>query len=179
MKLTKSSMHLQLSDNFHIFTFRYTDAYKKCLIIPTKGQYMKKAIAWAFPKKSPFLYIFNLYFQKFKARGIWKGIKNRYKNLPQECPYLTVKSIGFDSCFTAFLILLIGFSFSFLIIIIEYQKNKLNQSNLKQKNVLQDEQNKFEEKIKSHYDSISNHYDTIANLKVLEEARKKSGTKEG
>ena len=156
MKLTKSSMHLQLSENFHIFTFRYTDAYKKCLIIPTKGQYMKKAIAWAFPKKSPFLKIFNIYFQKFKARGIWKGIKNRYRNLPQECPDLTVKSIGFDSCFTAFLILLIGFSFSFLIILIEFQKKNMNKSTLKQLDVSQDEQNKIEEKIKSHYDSIAN-----------------------
>ena len=156
MKLTKSSTHLQLSENFHIFTFRYTDAYKKCLIIPTKGQYMKKAIAWAFPKKSPFLNIFNLYFQKFKARGIWKGIKNRYRNLPQECPDLTVKSIGFDSCFTAFLILLIGFSFSFLIILIEFQKKNMNKSTLKQLDVSQDEQNKIEEKIKSHYDSIAN-----------------------
>ena len=156
MKLTKSSTHLQLSENFHIFTFRYTDAYKKCLIIPTKGQYMKKAIAWAFPKKSPFLNIFNLYFQKFKARGIWKGIKNRYRNLPQECPDLTVKSIGFDSCFTAFLILLIGFSFSFLIILIEFQKKNMNKSTSKQLDVSQDEQNKIEEKIKSHYDSIAN-----------------------
>ena len=151
---------------FHIFTFRYTDAFKECLIVPTKGQYMKKSIAWAFPKKSPFLNIFNLNFQKFKARGIWIGIKNRYKNLPQECPDLRGNSIDFDSCFTAFLILLIGFSFSFLIILIECQKNNLNKSTLKQKNVLQDEQDKIEEKIKSHYDSISNHYDTIANLKA-------------
>ena len=141
---------------YHISTFRHTDAYKKCLIIPTKGQYMKKAIAWAFPKKSPFLNIFNLYFQKFKARGIWKGIKNRYRKLPQECPDLTVKSIGFDSCFTAFLILLIGFSFSFLIILIEFQKKNMNKSTLKQLDVSQDEQNKIEEKIKSHYDSITN-----------------------
>ena len=127
---------------------------------------MKKSIAWAFPKKSPFLNIFNLNFQKFKARGIWKGIKNRYKSLPQECPDLRGNSIDFDSCFTAFLILLIGFSFSFLIILIECQKYYLNKAILKQKQ--KDEQNKIaiEEKIKSHYDSISNHYDTIANLKA-------------
>ena len=124
---------------------------------------MRKAIAWAFPKKSPFLDIFNMNFQKFKARGIYEGIE---KSLPQECPDLTGNSVDFDSCFTAFLILLIGFSFSFLIILIECQKNNLNKSTLKQKNVLQDEQDKIEEKIKSHYDSISNHYDTIANLKA-------------
>ena len=149
MKLTKSRTHFQLSENFHIFTFRYTDAYKKCLIIPTQGQYMKKAIAWAFPKKSPFLNIFDFNFQKIKDSGIWKGIKNRYKNLPQECPDLSGNSIDFDSCFTAFLILLIGFSFSFLITLIECQKNYLNKAILKQKNVLQDEQNKIaiEEKI--------------------------------
>ena len=117
---------------------------------------MKKSIAWAFPKKSPFLNIFNLNFQKFKARGIWKGIKNRYKSLPQECPDLRGNSIDFDSCFTAFLILLIGFSFSFLIILIEFQKKNMNKSTLKQLDVSQDEQNKIEEKIKSHYDSIAN-----------------------
>ena len=117
---------------------------------------MKKAIAWAFPKKSPFLNIFNLNFQKFKARGIWIGIKNRYKNLPQECPDLSGNSIDFDSCFTAFLILLIGFSFSFLIILIEFQKKNMNKSTSKQLDVSQDEQNKIEEKIKSHYDSIAN-----------------------
>ena len=117
---------------------------------------MKKSIAWAFPKRSPFLNIFNLNFQKFKARGIWKGIKNRYKNLPQECPDLSGNSIDFDSCFTAFLILLIGFSFSFLIILIEFQKKNMNKSTSKQLDVSQDEQNKIEEKIKSHYDSIAN-----------------------
>ena len=143
-------------NNFHIIPFRYTDAYKECLIIPTKGQYMKKSIAWAFPKRSPFLHIFNLNFQKFKARGIWRGIKNRYKNLPQECPDLSGNSIDFDSCFTAFLILLIGFSFSFLIILIEFQKKNMNKSTSKQLDVSQDEQNKIEEKIKSHYDSIAN-----------------------
>ena len=143
-------------NNFHIIPFRYTDAYKECLIIPTKGQYMKKSIAWAFPKRSPFLNIFNLNFQKFKARGIWGGIKNRYKNLPQECPDLSGNSIDFDSCFTAFLILLIGFSFSFLIILIEFQKKNMNKSTSKQLDVSQDEQNKIEEKIKSHYDSIAN-----------------------
>ena len=143
-------------NNFHIIPFRYTDAYKECLIIPTKGQYMKKSIAWAFPKRSPFLNIFNLNFQKFKARGIWRGIKNRYKNLPQECPDLSGNSIDFDSCFTAFLILLIGFSFSFLIILIEFQKKNMNKSTSKQLDVSQDEQNKIEEKIKSHYDSIAN-----------------------
>ena len=143
-------------NNFHIIPFRYTDAYKECLIIPTKGQYMKKSIAWAFPKRSPFLNIFNLNFQKFKARGIWGGIKNRYKNLPQECPDLSGNSIDFDSCFTAFLILLIGFSFSFLIVLIEFQKKNMNKSTSKQLDVSQDEQNKIEEKIKSHYDSIAN-----------------------
>ena len=159
-----------------IFTFRYTDEYKECLIVPTKGKYMKKAIAWAFPIKSPFLNIFNFYFQKFKDRGIWKSIEDRYKNLPQECPDLSGKSVDFDSCFTAFLALLVGISFSFFIILIECQKGRLNKAAiLKQNNVSkdgecskipQDIQNKIEEKIKSQYDRISDHYDTIDNLKA-------------
>ena len=135
---------------------------------------MRKAIAWAFPKKSPYPNIFNFYIQKFKGNGIWKSIEERLKKPPQDCPDLSGKSVDFDSCFTAFLALLVGVCFSFLIILIECQKGRLNKAILEQNEVSkggecskipQDIQNKIEEKIKFHYDSISDHYDTIANLK--------------
>ena len=89
---------------------------------------MKKAIAWAFSKKSPYLNIFNFYIQKFKGNGIWKSIEERHKKPPQDCPDLSGEPIDFESCFTAFLVLLVGFSFSFLIILIECQKCNLNKA---------------------------------------------------
>ena len=89
---------------------------------------MKKSIAWAFPKKSPYLNIFNFYFQEFKERGIWGNIEEKYKTLTQVCPDLSGKPIDFQSCFTAFLAMFVGLSLSALIIMIEFHQSKFNKA---------------------------------------------------
>ena len=98
------------------------------MIVPTEEKYLKTSIAWAFPKKSPYLNIFNFYFQKFKEQGIWRNIEEQYKIPPQVCPDLSGKPIDFESCFTAFLAMFVGLSLSILIILIEFQKSKQNKA---------------------------------------------------
>ena len=83
---------------------------------------MKRQFAWAFPKNSPYLSIFNFYFEKFKEKGIWHSINERYKTKPQVCPDLNGKPIEYSSCFTAFLALLGGISISFLLMLMEFCK---------------------------------------------------------
>ena len=93
---------------------------------------MKRQFAWAFPKNSPYLNIFNFYFEKFKEKGIWHSINERYKTKPQLCPDLNGKPIEYSSCFTAFLALLGGISISFLLMLMEFGKCKMEKNNILQ-----------------------------------------------
>ena len=135
---------------------------------------MKKAIAWAFPKKSPYLHIFNFYIQKFKGNGIWKSIEERHNKPSQVCPDLSGKPIAFESCFTAFLALLVGMILSILIILIEFQKSKLSKTILGPNDdsnggqcskIPSNVQNEIEDKIKSYYDIIANLKLQLQNIK--------------
>jgi len=73
--------------------------------------------------------IFNFYFEKFKEKGIWHSINERYKTKPQVCPDLNGKPIEYSSCFTAFFALLGGISISFLLMLMEFGKCKMEKNN--------------------------------------------------
>ena len=86
---------------------------------------MKRPIAWIFKKDSPYIKIFNFYFQKFDKTGLWYRILKKYKTTPQNCPDLNGSPIDFSSCFTAFLALFAGITFSLFLILMEYCRCKL------------------------------------------------------
>ena len=99
--------------------------YKQCLIVATDGNYMKRPIAWIFPKDSPYIDIFNFYFQKFDKTGLWYRILKKYQTAPQNCPDLNGSPIDFSSCFTAFCALFAGIAFSLFLILTECCRRKL------------------------------------------------------
>ena len=114
---------------FQCFYYSHTEDFKECRIVSTKGKYMKRQFAWAFPKNSPYLNIFNFYFEKFKEKGIWHSINERYKTKPQICPDLNGKPIEYSSCFTAFLALLGSIIISFFLMLMEFCKYKMEKNN--------------------------------------------------
>ena len=127
---------------------------------------MKRQFAWAFPKKSPYLGIFNFYFEKFKEKGIWHSINERYKTKHQVCPDLNGKPIEYSSCFTAFLALLGGISISVLLIVMEFCKCKMEKNNVGQDGKYsQFSLDEIEERISYYNDIITSLQKTKANMR--------------
>ena len=133
---------------------------------------MKRQFAWAFPKNSPYLAIFNFYFEKFKEKGIWHSINERYKTKHQVCPDLNGKPIEYSSCFTAFLALLGGISISVLLILMEFCKCKMEKNNVGQDDDVskdgkysQFSLDEIEERISYYNDIITSLQKTKANMR--------------
>ena len=107
-----------LYDNyFSVITF---DAYKSCEIIDIPKAYDPKAFAYAFAKDSPYLPIFNYYLHLLRESGSINQIMERY--VSDEAPACTESSgeaLGFDNCFTAFILLLTGFIVAAVLFLIE------------------------------------------------------------
>ena len=90
------------------------------MIVVTEGKYFTRPYGWPFPKFSPFLDIFNFYIGEKIEKGNWNAITNRYAPRPQICPDMSGKPIEFANCFTAFLILICGVIFAFLLFGLEF-----------------------------------------------------------
>ena len=146
------------------------------MIVLTKGKYMRHEVSWVFPKNSPYLNIFNYYFENFKENGIWKSIEERHKIHPQVCPELSGQPIEYSSCISAFLALLLGIIISSFVMTMEYgwvKLYKIVSKNCQDSNIYEVTASQIEEKISYHYDTIadyqdriSDHYDNISGLKI-------------
>ena len=90
------------------------------MIVVTEGKYFTRPYGWPFPKFSPFLDVFNFYIGEKIEKGNWNAITNRYAPKPQICPDMSGKPIEFANCFTAFLILICGVIFAFLLFGLEF-----------------------------------------------------------
>ena len=55
-----------------------------------------------------------------RERGTIKRIMEKYEKAPQICPDLTGQPLGYESCFTAFLVLIIGVLFGLTIMSLEF-----------------------------------------------------------
>ena len=53
---------------------RSSKEYRDCLIVETKGRYFTQPYAWAFPKHSPYLDVFNFYISQVIEKGQWNAI---------------------------------------------------------------------------------------------------------
>ena len=56
------------------FFHRSSKEYRDCLIVETKGKYFTQPYAWAFPKHSPYLDVFNFYISQVIEKGQWNAI---------------------------------------------------------------------------------------------------------
>jgi hypothetical protein len=98
---------------------RATAEYKNCQLKVIPGKYDFKPYAYGFQKDSPLLPVFNYFLKQFQERGALKKITNSYKIGKQSCPDYSGQSLGFSSCFTAFLVLMIGALTAFAFLTLE------------------------------------------------------------
>ena len=61
---------------------------------------------------------------EFIEKGTWNAIQSQYRDSPQICPSLSGKPIEITTCFSAFLILIVGSSLALLIMPFEYLHKK-------------------------------------------------------
>ncbi len=100
-------------------SFRTFAEYISCEVIATPNKYDTKPYAYGFQKDSPYLGIFNYYLKDMREKGTLKQIQKKFESQPQVCPDYSGKPLGFDSCFTAFCVLLFGMAVGFLFWICE------------------------------------------------------------
>ena len=89
---------------FHYF--RAFPEYAACEVIAIPAKYDFKPYAYGFQKDSPYLGIFNHYLKDMREKGSLNQILKKYEAAPQVCPDSSGLPLGFDSCFTAFLLLI-------------------------------------------------------------------------
>ena len=86
--------------------FRAFPEYAACEVIAIPAKYDFKPYAYGFQKDSPYLPIFNHYLKDMREKGSLNQILKKYEAAPQVCPDSSGLPLGFDSCFTAFLLLI-------------------------------------------------------------------------
>ena len=104
---------------FFPIIFSSLDEYVSCKLIAIPGRYDYKPYAYAFQKDSPYLPIFNHYIKEMQEKGVMDQILEKYAPAPQICPALTGVALGFESCFTAFLVLISGAVLGIILLIVE------------------------------------------------------------
>ena len=97
-------------------------------MIAIPERYDPKPYAFGFQKNSPYLGLFNYYLNDMRERGRLQQIFKKYANAPQKCPDYSGQALGFNSCFTAFLILLVGFGSSAMLWAMERLAKELGYS---------------------------------------------------
>ena len=84
---------------------------------------------FSFPKNSPYLQLFDYYIIRLQERGILERIIKKHTPQPRDCNTSSAKAIGYESCFFAFLLLLLGSLFGIVLLIVEcFWKKKKAQS---------------------------------------------------
>ncbi len=104
----------------HAGYFRAFPEYANCEVIAIPAKYDFKPYAYGFQKDSPYLGIFNFYLKDMREKGTLKQILTKYESPPQVCPDYSGQPLGFDSCFTAFGILLLGAGFGLILYFVEW-----------------------------------------------------------
>ena len=85
-----------------------TEEFIDCKIIATPGKYDFKPNAFAFPKNSPYLYLFNHFLQELRQKGRMDKILKKYETGAQNCPDYSGKPLGISTCIGAFFLLIFG-----------------------------------------------------------------------
>ena len=94
--------------NFELFC-RQSASYQTCKVIAIPGKYNLVHGGIALQKDSPYNELFNFYLKEMREKGSLKQIIEKYETgTTQFCPDESGKPLGLESCFTAFLALIIG-----------------------------------------------------------------------
>jgi hypothetical protein len=81
-------------------------------------------MAYGFQKHSPYVQLFNHYIVDMRENGILQQILKQFATPRQICPDYSGKPLGFESCFTAFLVFLTGLGLSLCFGIVEMINKK-------------------------------------------------------
>ena len=92
--------------SFFFLAYRAFPEYAACEVIAIPAKYDFKPYAYGFQKDSPYLPLFNHYLKDMREKGSLNQILKKYEAAPQVCPDSSGLPLGFDSCFTAFLLLI-------------------------------------------------------------------------
>merc|ERR1719445_1176647 len=109
--------NIALYDNF--FAASAFPEYTDCKLIAIPAKYDFKPYAYGFQKDSPFLGVFNHYLKELREKGSLKQILKKYDSGGQVCPDMSGQPLGFESCFTAFLVLIAGLTIGLAIMVLE------------------------------------------------------------
>ena len=63
--------------------------------------------------------VFNHFLKELREKGSLKQILKKYESGAQVCPDMSGQPLGFESCFTAFLVLLGGLAVGLLVMVLE------------------------------------------------------------
>ena len=94
-------------------------SYKKCQILALPEKYQLQPFGFAFQKDSPYLDIFNFYINNLRESGALTRIFKDVEPAPQDCPKMEGTSLGFNNCFGAFLVMIVGVGTGILLLIAE------------------------------------------------------------
>ena len=103
---------------------RNYEEYVSCQLIAIPARYDYKPYAYGFQKDSPYLPIFNHYIKAMQEKGSLDQILEKYAPATQFCPDLTGKALGFNSCISAFLVLVGGAAIGLILLAIELCSRK-------------------------------------------------------
>ena len=90
------------------FRVSYLPSYKTCEVLSLPAKYDSVYVSYGYQKHSPYQGLFDHYIKEMKEKGSLKQILNKYETDTPVCPDGSGKPLGFESCFTAFLVLLSG-----------------------------------------------------------------------
>ena len=88
------------------------------MALPKK--YDIKPYAFGFQKNSPFLPLFDFHLKKLQEKGAIDKILKEYGSKPQICPDYNGLPLGFDTCVSAFLVLIFGMAFGAFLFVLEW-----------------------------------------------------------
>ena len=101
-------------------------AFIDCEIIAVPAKYFPRPRAWAFKKHSPYTEIFDFHIRQLIEKGHYKALEDKYQERKQQCQDIGTLPIDFRICISAFLVLILGLSLSFLSLLVETVINQLH-----------------------------------------------------
>ena len=111
----------------YLDTLKDLKEYKNCLLEESNIKIDKENIAFALPKNSPFLFLFNDALMKMRENGEIERIFAKYKKEARNCFDRNKKqTLGFENIIFAFIILFHGFGTSLLISFLEQITSKFS-----------------------------------------------------
>ena len=110
---------------FLIFLNSGVQSFIDCEIIAISAKYFPRPRAWAFNKHSPYTHLFDFYLRQFIEKGHYNALEVKYQERKQQCQDIGTLPIDFRICISAFLVLILGLSLSFISLLVETVVNNI------------------------------------------------------